>query len=394
MITLLCVLILWKSSVFLRVSGYELVGEFQSINGLLNNSEVRYRGYRVGRVFNIVPNAKNIRVYFRVEDDVQITKGSSVRVIFDGLVGEKYLDIVPVPTEKKFYESGDVLSGYATSGIADFVDVGTQNLNELKQILKSFRDALASEEISSAMKETILRMDSITKNMDKLVYQMSKVTREVNLEKIGRNLEEISTRINESLDDRFSDRFETIQDNLLVFSEELRAMMKDDDFRSEVKSTVKEGRRVLKSSGDILGTIASIQLDSKLNYYYKTETPKSDYQADFDFWIGDSFLRLGIDNRSGEDKLGTIQQSIRIQDNLRARFGIFYTKPGVGIDYSYNQFTLSSDLYDFDSFKADIILRYSLFDYLDLVSGIDNVSHKDRVYRAGFSLFSSKKNAP
>ena len=102
-------------------------------------------------------------------------------------------------------------------------------------------------------------------------------------------------------------------------------------------------------------------------------------------------MRLGIDNRSGEDKLASIQQSIRIQDNLRARFGIFYTKPGVGVDYSYNKFTLSSELYDFDAFKADLILRYSLFDYLDLVGGVDNLSNEDRVYRAGFSLFSSKR---
>ena len=60
-------LILWKNSVFTRVKSYELIGEFEAINGLLENAIVKYRGYPIGRVTKIAPYQKNIQVHFFVQ---------------------------------------------------------------------------------------------------------------------------------------------------------------------------------------------------------------------------------------------------------------------------------------------------------------------------------------
>ena len=57
-------MIIWKNSLFTRVKSYELVGEFQTINGLLENAVVKYRGYTVGRVTKIIPSQKTIEVFF------------------------------------------------------------------------------------------------------------------------------------------------------------------------------------------------------------------------------------------------------------------------------------------------------------------------------------------
>ena len=90
-------LVLWKNSVFTRVKSYELIGEFEAINGLLENAIVKYRGYPIGRVTKIAPYQKNIQVHFFVQEDYKIPKGSTVKIIFDGLVGEKYMEIIPNP---------------------------------------------------------------------------------------------------------------------------------------------------------------------------------------------------------------------------------------------------------------------------------------------------------
>ena len=91
---ILSFLLIWQSNLFIRVSGYELVGRFDSVGGLLTQSEVRFRGYRVGRVVDIQPKKDAILVRFSVTHDVQIPNGSSLRVIFDGLVGEKYVEVL------------------------------------------------------------------------------------------------------------------------------------------------------------------------------------------------------------------------------------------------------------------------------------------------------------
>ena len=123
----LLMLILWKNNTFKKISSYELIGEFNSINGLLNNAVVKYRGYPVGRVTLIRPYPTMIEVTFYVNDDFNIPTDSTVKVIFDGLVGEKYLEIIPNPNSSQMCANGDRLVGYATSGLSDFIDVGTQN---------------------------------------------------------------------------------------------------------------------------------------------------------------------------------------------------------------------------------------------------------------------------
>ena len=115
-------------------------------------------GTRVGRVTKIVPKQKTIEVYFFINEEYKIPKGSTVKIIFDGLVGEKYMEVLPNPTTDQFYNSGDRIVEYSSSGLSDFIDVGTQNLVELKSILKTMASVFGSEEISYALKEVVFSM--------------------------------------------------------------------------------------------------------------------------------------------------------------------------------------------------------------------------------------------
>ncbi|MFC1483368.1 MlaD family protein [Candidatus Margulisiibacteriota bacterium] len=56
------VLITWKSRIFVRAGGYEVVGSFKTISGLAKGAPVRYRGYQIGTVAKIEPTHKDIRV--------------------------------------------------------------------------------------------------------------------------------------------------------------------------------------------------------------------------------------------------------------------------------------------------------------------------------------------
>ena len=71
-------LILWKKSFFKKIQSYEIIGEFESINGLLENAVVKYRGYPVGRVTKIFPNTENP---VNVSPDI-LSKKESISVIW------------------------------------------------------------------------------------------------------------------------------------------------------------------------------------------------------------------------------------------------------------------------------------------------------------------------
>ena len=151
MAILIALLMIWKSGIFIRASGYELLGEFKNINGLLNGAAVRYRGYKVGKVTKFAAGTKLITVHYFVKSGVEIPVGSTLRIVFDGLIGEKYIDIQPNQETDELVKKGARLQGHATSSLADFVDVGTQNLEHTKAILKTMRDVLTNEDVFGSM---------------------------------------------------------------------------------------------------------------------------------------------------------------------------------------------------------------------------------------------------
>ena len=172
LISAISILLIWKSGLLLKASGTELYGSFDTINGLLNGAEVRYRGYKIGQVFEINPQPKEILVKFLVEEGVDIPTGSKLKVVFDGLVGEKYLGISPNFESTKMVVSGDTLYGRASLGLASFVDIGAKNLETTKEILDTFNQIFSSEDVASSIKNGLLQIEQIA-------TQLSRITEEI-----------------------------------------------------------------------------------------------------------------------------------------------------------------------------------------------------------------------
>ncbi|HTY13107.1 MAG TPA: MlaD family protein, partial [Candidatus Omnitrophota bacterium] len=111
----LAAMISWKSNFFFLREGTEIVGSFINIEGLTVGSEVRYRGFSVGKVMRIDAGPKDIEVFATVNKEVKIPSDSTLRVGFDGIVGMKYLEIRP-GTSEAYYTSGAVIPGISTAG--------------------------------------------------------------------------------------------------------------------------------------------------------------------------------------------------------------------------------------------------------------------------------------
>ena len=96
----LAAIITWKSNFLLLREGREITGTFSNIEGLTVGSEVRYRGFSVGKVMRIDPGPRDIKVYMTVKGDLKVPSDSKLRVAFDGIVGLKYLEILPGTSEE------------------------------------------------------------------------------------------------------------------------------------------------------------------------------------------------------------------------------------------------------------------------------------------------------
>ena len=78
-------------------SGYELIARFDRVDGLQRGSDVRISGIKVGTVVDqtLDPATYRAEVRFTMREDVEVPADSSVAVVSDGLLGGKYLSLVP-----------------------------------------------------------------------------------------------------------------------------------------------------------------------------------------------------------------------------------------------------------------------------------------------------------
>ena len=69
--------VFWQNNIVQQFSGYDVKVRFDNIGSLIIGAEIRYRGFKVGRVTEIFPEPTHVDVLFWVQGDLKITKGST-----------------------------------------------------------------------------------------------------------------------------------------------------------------------------------------------------------------------------------------------------------------------------------------------------------------------------
>jgi len=389
MMLVISALLIWKSGLFFRVAGYEIIGEFVTINGLLPNAEVRYRGYEVGRVFQIFPEQKTIRVFFRVKSNVKIPVGSTLRVVFDGLIGEKYLDIVPNTETKDTLSSGSVMEGYATSGLADFVDVGTQNLQELKAILSSLRETLTADEVTTAIRNTFIQFEEIVSELKVAITQIKNFTSDDKLSSLVDNLNQIAGGLNSTFEDKnLNLKISNTIENMETFSKDLKAILEDGKVKENINETLKESKTFFKGSNNVMTTLNEIDIYPETRLRFQPEPKIADFTFDTDIIFGKRFFRFGFGDRFGTVELFNIQYGMTLTDKFKTRFGLVYSEAGIGIDYTpFEQLVFSLDVFNANNVSYDLLTRLKVYPNLDFnLSYSDEMNTSKARYGVGVSL--------
>jgi phospholipid/cholesterol/gamma-HCH transport system substrate-binding protein len=87
----------YSSSQVKESGGYQLLARFDKIDGLERGSDVRISGIKVGTVVDqtLDPETYRAEVRFSVRDEVRLPADTSAAVVSNGLLGGKYLALVP-----------------------------------------------------------------------------------------------------------------------------------------------------------------------------------------------------------------------------------------------------------------------------------------------------------
>ncbi|MSO76740.1 MAG: outer membrane lipid asymmetry maintenance protein MlaD [Alphaproteobacteria bacterium] len=93
-----------------RVSGYELTAKFNRVDGLVVGADVRVSGIKIGSVTSqtLEPDSFQAVVRMNIQKDVKLPIDSSAEVVSDGLLGSKYMALVPGGDEKALAPGGQI----------------------------------------------------------------------------------------------------------------------------------------------------------------------------------------------------------------------------------------------------------------------------------------------
>lgn len=76
-------------------AGYQLIAIFPNIGGLKKGAQVEIAGVQVGRVRDIRLDNYRAKVVMTINKTIQIPDDAIARIKTKGLLGEKYVDILP-----------------------------------------------------------------------------------------------------------------------------------------------------------------------------------------------------------------------------------------------------------------------------------------------------------
>ncbi|WP_347938528.1 outer membrane lipid asymmetry maintenance protein MlaD [Rickettsia oklahomensis] len=90
--------------------GYQVTANFQSAEGIAVGSDVMISGIKIGSVKKITldPNSFYASIYLNINDDVKIPKDSKAQVVTSGLLGGKYILIVPGHDDENLADNEEI----------------------------------------------------------------------------------------------------------------------------------------------------------------------------------------------------------------------------------------------------------------------------------------------
>ncbi len=169
---------------------YEVTVEFPNASGLAKDSDVLLAGARIGFVAaapKLVGRSYAVRVPLHIREDTKIPRKSSFLVGSSGLMGDRFVDVVPMPDfdPNEVAQPNELILGSRASGLDDLTAKGAvvmdqliAELEEIKKMTASINQKVLHEdnlksisETLSSLKATSERFSESSKKLDPIFLQ-------------------------------------------------------------------------------------------------------------------------------------------------------------------------------------------------------------------------------
>ncbi|MBI3596822.1 MAG: MCE family protein [Nitrospirae bacterium] len=245
-------------------AGYRIYALFDSVAGLDTKSKIKVAGVEIGNVETIALLDGQAKVTLRINPDVKLRKGTQAAVRATGLLGDKYLELVP-GKEEGYLKNGDSIT--QSEQVADLdrlINQFSSIATDIKTVSASLREALGTKEGETSLKEIVANIRELSHNLNGAV----KDNRE-NFTKAVANIQDVSSSLKTDLPkllesfNRTSEKLEAIATKVEKGEGTLGKLIEKDDVYNELDSALKGLNNITQKVERGEGTIGKLFTDEK-----------------------------------------------------------------------------------------------------------------------------------
>ncbi len=170
--------------------GYVVQAVFDSVAGLDAKAAVRMAGVKIGSVEKVELSDSRAMVVMRIYSNVRIERGAEAVVKTMGLLGEKYVDIIPPerlqsndsgarstvdpPSEQaRYYQPGETIKKTVSPTDVDKLVTQLSGIaDDVKQVTASLRQVFGTERGTRSMEDILADLRQTTANIKEFSYAL------------------------------------------------------------------------------------------------------------------------------------------------------------------------------------------------------------------------------
>lgn len=150
-------------------TSYELTLEFERANGIIKNAQVLYRGANVGKVASkpmIADGGNRVDLLVQINSDVKIDRASTFQIGSYGLLGDRFVDVVPPDDPSgEYFEPGERATGSQAVGIGELAEELKPVIDRMEKIIAELDDSDVAEEVG----RSVAKLNDVLEKVDQVM---------------------------------------------------------------------------------------------------------------------------------------------------------------------------------------------------------------------------------
>lgn len=385
----------------------------EDASGLVKNSAVKMAGINIGVIRAIKLQDHKARVEMTLQPDIRITTSSAIKVRATGILGDKFVEIIPGnPNDPVILDGGQ---------ITIVVDAGSMDtlITQIGTVVDTVKKAVTEEgNTKDTLGRVIRNIENLTKNLADITGDNKGEIRDVvkNLKNITEKLDGV---LNGKGEEGFDNTWKQVRgslakldkslDNLQAITDKVRKgegtigkLINDEQTVDELNSAIEGVNNYLDTAKKMQTSIdfqtaymantngyrsaLGIQIQPGLDRYYDIQIVDDPKGVESVTNTNTQNSQTGSSvNHETKTEMNKVKFTVMFAKNFfnfTLKGGLIENTGGVGVDYSVfrQRLKFSLEAFDFGHMNLRPSARYNFFKGIYVVGGVDDALDKRSSY--------------